>query len=281
MEPRSRSARARNVLGALLACACVTSCDSIPFPEKPKVYFTPVYAALEMDGHAKLESGTLMSGKTTNKTVDLQRSLNVADRDTAVGATLGVGDGFGGVEFGFLRWEQRAFDTNGKLEHDFGDLLAGDAVESDILYQQWRLEFLAEVHELELFNKGTARFGVGAGIHHNNMRFEATTVGVTPARAQNLSMKDAGMPVLRARAEGEWKRFRGRVDVGYSTGHWKNIDGNVLDLQLTARFEVARDIALFAGWKQYDLPFEGGRDDRDYQFDADLTGWIFGLEMRF
>lgn len=269
--------------GALLLLALAsTACEGFrSFPEKAKLRGRAVYAALELTGRARMESGDLTLGKTQNPSVDLQSELNVADRDTGVGATIAYGDGFSGLEFSFLRWEQRAFDTDGVLDSGFGDLQSGDSVESDILLEQWRLEYLVEVLETPISEKGKARLALGAGVHHNNMRFEALGVEAAAGRAQNLKMRDAGMPMLRGRAEAELRPFKARIDAGYSEGHWRNIDGRVLDLQLSLRYSVSRDLTAFVGWRQYDLPFEGGRNDRDYEFDAELSGWVFGLELRF
>ncbi len=270
--------------GALIVVAILhtaTSCSVVAFPEKASFSFTPVYGTLTMDGSAKMESGSVTSGKTRNGPNDLENALNVADRDTGVGATLGYGDGFAGVEFGFLRYEQRAFDTTGRLENDFGSLLKDDAVSSDILFQQWTLEYLVRLVDLELSDKVDFAFAAGVGVHHNSLRFQAETPLASTPSSVSLSMQDGGMPMLRSRADVTWKRLRGRIDFGYSDGHWRNIDGRVADFEVSAAYSVTRDVRAFASWRRYDLPFAGGKNGLDYEFDAQLEGFYFGLELRF
>ena len=278
---RSCLARRYCMLALCSLLAFLGSCESIPFPEKPYASLTPVFAALTLTGDARMESGSLTLGKKSNRSVDLSSGLNIADRDSAVGGTLAWGDGFAGVEFGFLRWDEHAFTTQGKLGEDFGGLDKGDAVSTEVLFEQWRLEYLAKLYETKISKKGRFRAALGLGLHHNNLEFQARSLGATAGREQNLDLRDGGMPVLRTRLETEWKPLRLRFDAGYSQGHWRKIDGEGWDLKFTARYTPKRGVTLFAGFQAYDLPFKGGSEGLDYEFDTRLAGWVFGLELRF
>ncbi|MCB9882686.1 MAG: hypothetical protein H6832_12385 [Planctomycetes bacterium] len=259
----------------------LASCGVVAFPEKTHVTLSPVYGSLVMNGTAKMESGSVASGKTANGTNDLRHGLNVADRDTALGGTIGYGDSFAGVEFGYLHFAERSFDTQAVLQNDFGALVKDDAIQSELEFEQWTLEYIVRLFDFEPVDKLTIDLGAGIGIHHNTMTFDAKATSVTTPRNQHLAMQDDGMPILRARADASWRRLRGRLDLGYSDGHWRNIDGKVVDLELSVAYDLTRDVRAFASWRRYDLPFAGGQDGLDYAFDAKLEGFYFGLELRF
>lgn len=252
------------------------ACAFSLMPDKPRVALAAIGGALKLDGSARMAS----TPGTQNNAVDLKSGLNVADREFAVGGRLSWGDGFHGPEFSYLRWEEKKFDTVGLLEAPFGMLHQGDMTTSEVLFQQYQLNYIAKLFEPAI-DPLTFRIGGGLGIHHNKFRLEAKSQGNPPDRIQNVKFQDNGLPILRARLEAELRPFTLRFDGGFTDGDFGDIDGTLLDLHVSLRYRIQRGISAWAGFWRYDLPAKGTRDFLPFEFDMDLSGYTLGVRFEF
>ena len=281
------------------ASATLASCGLIPVPENPALSFTAWGTEARLSGNARMQSRVSGGGKRPNPSADLRSELNMSDRDTGVGGKLAWGDGFQGVEFSFLHWETKNFDRRGTLATDFGDLQTGDSVTSTAELDQYKLEWVSKVwefshddaykafqspfradEELRQGNKDLVfRWGLGVGLHHND--FAQDSFARNAPRRQVLDFADDGIPMLLGRFETAWKPFALRVDVGWTDGDWGEIEGRMWDLEVRASYRIQRRVEAWVGYMRYDLPGKGAENGLEFEYDADLSGWIAGLKLSF
>ena len=95
---RRTRARALAIGGGLWLLVAGPGCSVLPIPDKPRISLTPTYGYLALSGKGRMDTRLGGGGRQQNPYLDLGRSLNVTDRDTAIGGDLAYGDGFQGAE---------------------------------------------------------------------------------------------------------------------------------------------------------------------------------------
>jgi len=261
---------------ALASLGMTAACGIIPGPAKPVLSITPMAAIVKLEGDAAMDSPG--SPPIQNPPVNIGSSLNLDDRETGVGGTLAYGDGFSGFEFNFFRFKVKRFKVNGIMEHDFGNLLRGDEVHSESLFNQIRANYIAPVLEDDKLTQATLRLGLGAGLHYNDFRLETQEINL--AREQTLKFDSGfGVPMLLLRGDAEYKPFRARVDVGWSHGAYSGMDGNFLDLGLTVHYHIQKGISAWIGYWYYELPGDDQKDGLAFKFDMRYTGYMAGIRF--
>lgn len=234
-------------------------------------------AMVELDGEVRMESGS-GAGPVLNPFIPVDQDLNMGDRDFGVGGALLYGDGFSGLALHFFRWEQKSFKSAGTLSADFGALLENDQVQSEVLLNQIRVNYIVPLIEDKKLTEATLRFGAGLGLHHNEFRLES--MEINNARSQNLKFKDDfGVPMILLKGQVEYHPFRFTTDIGFSRGDFGGLNGSFLDLSFMAEYRVQRGIHAFVGYWRYDLPGEDVKNDLRFEFNMDLSGLFAGIRF--
>ena len=144
-------------IGVLL---CLTGCSAIPGLDEPRVILTPQLALLEIDGEGSQQS-FVGPTPTNNPEVDLQE-VGLGERDDEFGAMVHIGDGFSGFDVAGTLFDQKSSAT-GTLSQNFGNLVAGDVINTTIDGFEVKARYIAGLVDWETEEELRFKLGVGLG----------------------------------------------------------------------------------------------------------------------
>jgi hypothetical protein len=275
-ESAARAVQLRAPLAAVLLSAALAACSGVAAFDDPRVSIEPQLVYLEVNGDSQLASG----GGGGSAQVDLDE-LGAGATDAAFGGTFGIGDGFSGFDIGYLDLD--SFDTGtGTLSADWGSLLAGDVVRTEIDGYEVRVRALGQVLELETERERWLRLGLGGTLAHRELEFRAREIN--GARQQDVDLQDHGVVYLSSRLAAGWVGFQVRADYGLSpeSNFGGDFDGWLHDAELTFAYTFpGQEVSLSAGYRYTTLQAQGTQRDLDYEFDFRLQGIVLGVELLF
>ncbi len=262
-----------------LASLCA-GCSGLPGLDAPQVELIPKLAILRVKGDAAMQSTTTGGAVRSNARIGLSE-LGVDDRDEDVGGTIAMGDGFSGFEIDYQRLDQKSSRT-GTLGAAFGAIEAGDVVQTKVFMDEFRLRYTAGIVDWEPVDGARLRAGPAVALTHREIEFQ--TIEQTLARAQTLEIKDDGVAYIGARARLDVGPLGFQIDWGVSPD-WTfggDFRGTMHDLEATVAYRFAdHDVTAFGGYRRSELEAEGYRDDRRFDADLLIDGYVFGLRLSF
>ena len=254
-------------------------CTAIPGLNKPKVSLVPQYSVLKVSGDTSMQSPA-PSGPTNNPEQSLD-NFGMGSFDGDIGGMVRLGDGFSGIEFGYLRLDNT--DTrSGTLTSNWGNLLAGDTVNSKLEGDEFRLRYLGQVIDYENESTFLAGLGFGGMLAHRNFTFRTTAQNV--ARSQDVTMRDSGVFYIAGRARLGYYGFALTGDYAISPGlnFGGDFDDTLQDAELTLSYTFTdQNVTLAAGYRWEDLPAQGNEGGLDWQMDLRIEGFVLGIEVTF
>lgn len=269
----------RNVL--LLGFAGATTSCTLTMAE-PQILVSPYLAVHQLRGDIAMQSAPT-PGTLQDNARETLRTFGQDRYREDFGIRVDIGDGFGGFRADYCQLDQDT-TTNGVLASDFGQLLAGDAVQMKAKMDEVRVGYVEPiVHwKTSVRERPVAfQFGVGAVFAHRNATLRGrTTDGV---RQQRVEMDgDTVYPAARARVS--WREFA--IDAEYAISPELSLggdfEGTLQDLELRLSYSMPmRDVAFFAGWRYSELPAEGRNDGFRYDADLILDGFVIGASLTF
>ncbi|MEZ5988581.1 MAG: hypothetical protein R3F30_05570 [Planctomycetota bacterium] len=263
----------------LLLPLVLGACSALPELEQPSPRVTLDGAMVKLFGDARMQSPG--SPPVENPAIDLS-DLGADDREFGFGGRVSWGDTFGGVELRYFRWHTSSSETPVPGAR-FGTIRSTASVETESQLDQVRLDWIQPLWVgRRVVGDATVRLGAGLGLSYEEWRFITKEVPPTPApRAdENLRMKpDWGIPLVLGRAEVAFDQVGLRLDLGLMDGHFGDFDGTFVDASATVFYDLQRGVRLMAGAWYHALPATGVEGGLRYDFDAELTGFTFGVRF--
>lgn len=216
-----------------------------------------------------------------NPSMDIQ-TFGIDDEETDVGLRIEVGDGLSGVSVDFIDLENES-NTSGTLTDDWGNMMAGDSVNTRLHMSNLRLRWLLG-HRFALDDSEVWEAGVGLGPMLAHRRLRMTVSEVTGLRAQKMEVEDDGQVYLAARGQVSWSNLALTADYAISDD-WNfggEFDGTQQDLEVMISYTTYDGrLALFGGYQYSAFPASGSEGPFDFDADFTLDGYLFGLTIIF
>jgi hypothetical protein len=265
-SPRAPGAGPGLLLAAwLVLWSALAACTSV----RARAYGGVIQCSL--DGGVALDStaGGLDLGR--NRT-DVDGELGLGDRETSPWMRAELGLPIGAVTLsGFGYTETGAGRLAGN--HQYGDILPGSQVTAHLAFDQIK----AAVH-YDLLDLGFVRLAPGAGVDFIDLDVTVTETGTANfERVDN----EVFVPMLFAQAELDLAVAAATIDVGYMQASLDDADGSYLDVEALLRVTPAPFVELFAGYRCIEVDVRGRADERRYEADVRLRGWMIGGGVTF
>ncbi len=251
----------------------------MPGLNEPKVSLVPQYSVLKVEGDTAMQSNS--PGGPTNNPEQSLDNFGMGSFDEDIGGMVRVGDGFSGLDLGYLRLDNSDTRT-GQLTANWGNLLAGDTVNSRLEGDELRLRYMGQVIDYENESSFLADLGFGGVLAHRQLTFRTTAQNA--ARTQNVSMSDNGVFYIATRARIGYYGFAltGDYAISPKMNFGGDFDGTLQDAELTLSYTFTdQNVTLAAGYRWEDLPAEGNEGGLDWKMDLRIQGYVLGIEVTF
>jgi len=258
----------------LLILAC---CASIPGFENPKTRAAVWALVYELEGSTSMQSGGI---PVDNPPMTLGR-FGIGNGDTGFGMRLSRGDGFSGLELDYTVIDDDTI-AGGTLTQDWGDLMAGDTVNTQFRMYDLRLRWMLGQTWIDESEEWGVGLGLGAIFGHRELTMDV--VEVNGLRGQSLEMKDDGAIYLAIRSRISHSGVTLTADYAFSDGmnFGGDFEGTQEDLQIALSYTPENQrMELFAGFQYSGFPGEGRQGNLKYRNDFSLEGYFLGLSMTF
>ncbi len=216
-----------------------------------------------------------------NPSMDIQ-TFGIDDEETDLGFRLEVGDGLSGVSVDFIDLRNES-NTSGTLTNDWGNMMAGDTVNTSLHMSNLRLRWLFG-HTFAVDDSQVWRAGLGLGPMLTHRRFRMTVSEVSGLRSQKMEFHDDGQVYVAARGRVSWNSVDLTVDYAVSED-WNfggEFDGTQQDLEVMLSYTTNNGrMALFGGYQYSEFPASGNEGPFDFDADFTLDGYLFGLTIIF
>lgn len=266
-------------LVSLAAMVCTAACQSWPGLAEPVMTLSPQLSLLRPTGDTRM-------GPTPGHTNASQRlrRLGVTDRDEGIGGKLTYGDedGIAGFEFEYLKLEFH--DDPGTTTSDWGAIPAFAATDARLHLEEYRLRYLVDVLDYKHEDTGTwFKAGVGLQLNHRELRLTVTDIGTSSA--QRLEARDIASPQAAVRLAGGRGPVALTADLAINGG-WelgsRDLEGSYYDFSVLASYTLeGQDLALYGGYRRFQIRAEGHSDTQLYDLDFTFDGWVLGVRFTF
>lgn len=225
----------------------------------------------ELTGDAALNSSAGNLNLGTNR-ADLERELGQTDREVSPYLRAELGIPIGAVTVSGFRYSQTG---RGTLDGDtqFGDLIGGTQVSTALSFTNVK----AAAH-FDLLNLGVVRLSPGVGVNFFDLDLE---VGQTGTGSFERVDNEVFVPMLFAQAEADLGVVAATLDFGYMQASLDDARGRYMDLEALVRVNPLPLFEIFAGYRFIDLTAKGDADERRYEADLVLRGWLIGGGVSF
>ena len=260
----------------------LAGCSAIPGLAEPRVSLAPHVVLLDIEGDTNMQSRS--GGPIINNPEMNLDAFAATDRNSEFGGSVRIGDGFSGITIDFLDIDNST-SANGFLTNDWGDLRAGDTVNTEIEGYEFRIRYIAQFfeHSFETDNEDVrVQVGAGPGFATRKIEFKVTESSQT--RRQNINAQDDGVLYIASRAKVSYSGFAAVADyqISPSFNFGGDFDDTLWDLELLGTYTFEdQDLTVYAGWRRSELPASGREGDFEYDLDLTFDGWILGLEFTF
>jgi len=245
----------------------------------PQITVVPQLVLLELRGDTNMQSSS-GGAPVSNPDVSLSE-LGVTDREDNWGGMVRIGDDFSGMDVGYLDIEAESTQT-GTLSQNWGNLLQGDVVKTEVDGFEVRGRYVGELLDLESEAKARLQLGAGAELAHRELKFKAREV--SGVRSQTLEVKDAGMPYLCARGRASYLGFGLQADyaINPDLDFGGDFDGIQQDIEVAATYTFAdQGVVVSAGYRRSYLHADSTQGNFAYDLDLIFDGYVFGAEITF
>jgi hypothetical protein len=263
----------------LLSC-WLPACSVLPGFADPAVTFAPRLYLLKPTGKTAMQSAPPGLGRVDNPSIDL-RTFGLRERNDDVGGQLAFGDGFSGIEVGYLQLDEKTFRT-GVLPNDWGVLPQGTEVRPSLFLEEYEVAYFGELFQLGHEEETRLRLALGARIAHREGKFVAGEVGTD--LSQTARFKDDGVPYVAGRARIERGGFalRGQYAWNPEFDFGGDFEPTLQDLEVTGSYSLEnRGVTFVVGYRWSDLPISTHAGPFDYDLDLRIAGWVLGVEVVF
>jgi hypothetical protein len=235
---------------------------------RARAYAGVQQSTLQGDVALDNSGGTLNLGANR---ADVEDDLGVDDREYSPYVRAELGLPIGAVTVSGFTYTQTGAGT--LLGTQYGDIPAGTAVTSYLEFSNVK----AAAH-FDLFDFGVLRLAPGVGVDFIDLDLEVTELGTS--RFERLN-NEVFVPMVFAQAEVDLGVVAATLDVGYMQASLDDAKGSYLDVEGLVRVTPMPFVELFAGYRFLDLDARGHADERRYEADVRLHGWMLGGGITF
>ncbi|MEZ5966644.1 MAG: hypothetical protein R3F56_22595 [Planctomycetota bacterium] len=257
--------RSPRPLAVLLVAVMLCACTSV----RARAYAGITQTTLQGDMALDNAAGNLNLG--TNR-VDVGDEAGLDDRELSPYLRAELGLPIGGVTISGFDYSQTGSGTLA-ANHQFGDIPGGNPVTSHLSFTNVK----AAAH-FDLLNLGVVRVSPGLGVDFVDFDIEvadATTLGFE--RVDN----EVFVPMVFVQAEANAGIVAATLDVGYMQASLHDARGQFLDVEALVRVNPLPLFEIFAGYRLISLDARGVADERRYDADLRLHGWMLGGGITF
>lgn len=225
-------------------------------------------AQLSVSGTAALAPPGGSLGSTSGQ--DVESAFGLGDAVTSPWARLQLDFGTPVFSVSGFAFEQSG---TGFLSSQFGNLIAGTAVDTDISLQNFKA---ALAFELPL---GQLSLSPGLAVSVLDLQMEIRDqVGLSSEKIDVL----APIPVVFLRGEFDMGFLDAVAEIGYlEVPKIKDIEGTFVDAEFMLQAEISRTFHVFAGYRLLQIDGDGVYDDQEFATDLEVAGWMIGGGIRF
>ncbi|MCA8941260.1 MAG: hypothetical protein KDB80_01765 [Planctomycetes bacterium] len=267
-----------SIVSALALCAA--GCSSLPGLDFPTLTVRPQYHLMRLRGEIAMQSAPMNTLPASDNPAIPVNEFGQTKRDDDYGGVLAYGDGFSGLEFGYLNIDMDTTDR-GTLSQDFGELDAGTIVTSKFTLEQFQISYVGQVYEYESDSDWMLRLGVGAKLTHRDGKISVVEDGTD--MNQIATFTDDGVPYALARARVDHGPFSVTGDYAYTaTTFGGDFDGSMSDYSVYVGYQLEdQDLRIFGGYRWIEMPVSGIENPWKYDADLKLEGYVLGVEFGF
>jgi hypothetical protein len=163
----------------------------------------------------------------------------------------------------------------GTVTADFGDITAGSTVDSKLA--------IALAHGSLCYDMvDTKPFTFGAGIGADYFDLDMDVHNVAFGLDESVQIRQA-IPLLVARGVVRTPviPLDLQLEVGAITGHVEDLDGTLVDVEALLHCKVVGPLALYGGYRYVHGQFQGSTNNRDFDADVTVSGFLLGATFRF
>ena len=255
-----RAARGLAIGSALALSACIE--------QSPTVTIESGVYAPTLEGNI----GLAATVATDVDTIDLDSSLDL-------GKTEYVPYLRGEVNLAGFDLALSGFRTSqtgtGTVTADFGNITAGSTVDSKL--------DLALAHAALCYDFiETSPFTLGAGIGADYFDLDMAVHNVAFGLDESVEIRQA-VPLLVARGVVRTPVIPLDLQLEASgiTGHYEDFDGSLIDIEALLHCKIVGPLSLYGGYRYVHCDFKGRTDDRGFDADVSVSGFLLGATFRF
>ena len=224
-----------------------------------------IYSQVKGSVGLQNSGGTLVIG---NNMADLQDDLGVGDEQASPYVRLEADWGNHRVKVSGFRHQSSG---SGTLQHPFGDLVAGSAVNSDLEFDD-----ITASWSYDLMPTGPLRLGLGVQVGYYGVDLSVRSIGGFETVTSDLI---APMPYVDG--EVDVGIFSFGANAGALMADLHDATARYWDAEGYARMHIGPALEVLAGYRYLLIDAHGTADNRDFDADFEVTGWFLGGGIRF
>ena len=247
-----------------IAALLLSACTGLRARAYGGIQQTTLQGGVALDNSA----GSLSLGANR---ADIDADLGLDDREYSPYVRAEIGLPIGSATVSGFRFNQTGAGT--LTGGQFGDIPAGTQVTSFMKFTNVKV-----AAHYDLFDIGVLRLSPGVGVDFIDFDLQVTELGTSNyERVDNRVY----VPMLFAQAEANLGILAATLDVGYMQASLNNAKGSYLDVEALIRVSPSPFVEIFAGYRLIELDARGVADDRRYDADLTLHGWVLGGGVTF
>jgi hypothetical protein len=199
-----------------------------------------------------------------------------------VESAFGLGDDQGSpyvramVDFGVPQLSVSAFtfedEGTGMLNADFGDVVSGVTVNSDLEMLNAKVAYAFEIP------LGPVSLSPGLAVDYFDLSMSVADQFGATSQAVDLS---GPVPLAFLRGEAEISIVSAVVEAGYMQVSIDDVDASLLDIEAQLAVHPTELLELFVGYRMLNLEFDGEIDGDVVDADLGIGGFLIGGGVRF
>lgn len=250
---------------AVAALPLLCACTSV----RARAYAGVTHTVLE--GDIALDSGGHNLNLGTNR-ADIENEIGLDDREFSPYVRAELGLPIGGVTVSGFDYSQTGSGTL-QGNHQYGDIPGGSQVSSHMRFTNVK----AAAH-FDLIDFGVLRLSPGLGVDFIDL--DVVVSDNASPRFEHVDNR-VFVPMVFAQAEFDVGVVAATLDVGYMQASLHDATGQYLDVEALVRVNPLPLFEIFAGYRLMTMDARGTADDRRYDANLRLQGWMLGGGITF
>jgi len=253
------------LIGVAAALPLLAACTSV----RARAYAGVTQTLLQGDVALDSSSGNVNLGAAR---ADIEDEVGLDDRELSPYLRAELGLPIGGITVSGFDYSQTGSGTLAP-GHPYGDIPGGTPITSYLEFTNVK----AAAH-VDLVQLGVLRLSPGLGVDVFDL--DIAVNDASSARFEHVD-NDVFVPMLFGQAEVDVGIVAATLDVGYMQASLHDARGQYWDVEALVRINPVPMFEVFAGYRFITLDARGNADDRRYDADLRLHGWMLGGGISF